>query len=1350
MCPDDSGQIVHEKKAMSNSIKRTLTYEDHKQERKVIGQDEIAGFGEPVVILGDPGLGKSVLTGELGGWPRMKYISAGKFVRKANPDTLIGGDDRIIIDGLDEIASSAAGGAVEAVLKQLSAAGNPPFILSCREADWLGAVDRFKIEDDYAVKPVLLHLQPFRKDDARAFLSNEFQGIDTERVLDHLANHGIEDIYRNPLTLRLLGEVAQQEGQLPETRAGLFDRACRVMLKEDNPRHLGDPHVHKNEEELLLAAGSICATQLLCDRIGVYTGAYIETPEGFLNVADVAELPFGQARNDALRIRLFQAEGENRFTHIHRVIAEYLGAKWLAQCFDEGFSERRIFGLFRQSEGVPTSLRGLHAWMAHFSDALAYQCIAADPYGVLRYGDAEKLRLEQARALLAALKKLSEEDPHFRSEDWGRHPASGLMRTELKDDILAIIGTPRSHTHLTILLIDAMAGTPLAEELAPTLNTILFDQDRFFSERSGAAVAMHTAGCCDDWEAIIHRLLAMGDANSARLTCEILDDVEAHTMSIQTGIDAVFAHLGLAANQISRSEPDEIKHLPDSLFGDLDAGQLGTLLDGLAERARLLMEGADYSPRSYIADLMRRLAVRVLETDKAIEPERIWVWIGWLDGSDGYNNDTRRRLAKIFCENRALRTALLEHVLLTPCAENTWMAGHCLAETQLDLYPTNEDLAGVLKALRARAGDGALNAEMWRDLLNLGRSGDGIADIVHDTATEIADGDPDLLATLAEMAEVTVPEWKIKQAERNARVEAQRQAVYRARRTILGKRACDIAAGDVHVLAEAAAVYLDRHYKFDLSALPEERLRAFLGETLSDQVLAGFIAVLNRSDLPSAAEVAQTRCEDKQWVAEEPMICGVAEMIRQGRSIEVIDHATLAAVYMAWRLAPESNSDAQIDIGSALEAEVFKDEEDWEAHFRTIIEPQLACQREHIIDLYRLTHEARWAPLAGRRAVDWLRIYPALPLSIQTELMTCALENATPDMLRVMAVHGRTKVHSDNETRLLWLSADYVVDFDSYRETLEAAADSPGFLWFLRNRVTPKSGDRFARFSLAHLVFIVEAFGPHWPKVDRPKGVTTGVCNPWDASEFIEHTIYAIASRPSAEATEALQSLIANHAPSYANTARHALTLQRKARRDFEYAAPTVAQLQAVMGDALPETIDDMRAYFADRIETVQERMRGSNTDMWEAYWANDRPKGENFCRNRLIEHISGQLPQSIRFQPEMHMPGQTRADIAAIRNSIGLPVEIKGQWHADVWNAANDQLDANYTRDWHAEGRGVYIVLWFGNVPGKLLPRHPEGLDLPNTPQVLRQMLIDRIPKARRSQIDVFVIDVTAHAKVT
>ena len=1330
---------------MSNPITRKLAHEDCDRQPQVIDQDQIAAIPEPIVILGDPGLGKSCLTKTLGELPSMKYCRAGTFVRAARPETLIPADERIIVDGLDEIASSTPGGAVDSVLRQLSKMGNPSFILSCREADWRGAADSIKIADDYGAVPVLLRLQPFGYGDAQAFLSNEFPTVDPTFVLAHLANRGLEGIYKNPLTLRMLGEVAQEDDSLPDTRAQLFDRACRVMLSEENPRHLDDSHVHRSHEDLLLAAGAICATQVLCARIGVYTGPYANTPEDFVNVSDAAELLFGEAADEALRTRLFQAEGESRFTHIHRVIAEYLGAKWLVQCFDNRVSERRIFALFRQGEGVPTSLRGLHAWMAHFSDVLAGRCIGADPYAVLRYGEAETLGLEQARALLAAFEKLSDEDPYFRSEDRGRHPASGLARAELKDDILAIIGRPRLHTQLTVLLLEAMAGTALAEELAPELKTILFDRDRILAERSCAADAICATGACADWEAAIRRLLEMEDADSARLACEILVRVGAPTVSTGTAIDVVLAFFGLAANKDPASASHEIRDVSDHLFGDLDTLQLATLLDGLAERARPLIGGAVYFAKSHLVDLVRRLTVRVLEADPAIDAERVWAWVDWLEGSEGYDDGTRKRLTEIFHKEHALRAALLEHVLLTPCEDGAWMAAHRLFETNLNLYPTPEDLVGVLKALRARAGDGSIDADTWRHILRLDLSPDGISEIVRDAAIRIADDDPELVAALAEVTEVVEPEWKIERERHHARKEIGRQGIYQAHRDRLSQRAHDVAAGSVVDLEVSANIYLGRDSDFDDSEPPQARVQEFLGDKLGDQALMGFIAVLDRSDLPSAGDIAQIRCEGKHWKAEAPMICGIAEMLRQGRPIDAIDRPKLAAVYMAWHRALELNAAGQIDIGYALETVLFTNEADWEDHFRASIEPQLAHNMRHINELHRLATDPRFTQLAGRLAVDWLRGYPALSAPTQTRLLTCALENVTHEMIRALRADIGTNPLWDRETRLLWLSADYAVDFDSCRETLaEAAADDPDFLWFIRNRIRTESGERFADFSLAHLVFVVEAFGAHWPWTERPGTVTTGDCNPWDASEFIRRTIYAVATHPSPDATEALQNLIADHAPTYADTAKHALTLQRRARRDLEYAAPTVGQLRAVMAKQLPETIDDMRAYFADRIETLQERMQAGNTDMWEAYWIKDRPRGENFCRNRLIEHISGQLLQSIRLEPEMPMPGQTRADIAAIRNAFGLPVEIKGQWHRDVWDAASDQLDANYARDWHAEGRGVYVVLWFGDVRGKQLPGHPEGLERPETPEGLRKMLIDRLPEARRSWIDVFVIDVS------
>ena len=127
------------------------------------------------------------------------------------PEALVAAGQRVIIDGLDEIASWVSGGAVDSVLRQLVKMGDPPFILSCRAADWRGAADSAKIEDEYGSSLLVMHLEPFSNEDAREFLSHEFPDVDEGWILEHLADRGIEDLCRNPLTLRMLGEVAREE-----------------------------------------------------------------------------------------------------------------------------------------------------------------------------------------------------------------------------------------------------------------------------------------------------------------------------------------------------------------------------------------------------------------------------------------------------------------------------------------------------------------------------------------------------------------------------------------------------------------------------------------------------------------------------------------------------------------------------------------------------------------------------------------------------------------------------------------------------------------------------------------------------------------------------------------------------------------------------------------------------------------------------------------------------------------------------------------------------------------------------------------------------------------------------------
>ena len=1345
---------------MPNPIKRRLVYEDQLQKRQNIDQEAIPDIQQPVIILGDPGLGKSVLTDTLGALPNMRKVRAGTFMRTACPETLIAAGERIIVDGLDEIASASPGGGVHAVLSKLSELDYPPIILSCREADWRGAADRIRISDDYGSDPVLLHLQPFGWDDALTFLANRFPALNPHQILEHLAHRGLDGVYENPLTLRLFAEVAQQQGPLPDSRAEILERACAVMLIEDNPRHHDAPHVHRNEEDLLLAAGAICAMQLLCDRTGVFTGPTALTPKGAVHVSAVEALPFGQVAPDVLRTRLFQAEGERLFTHVHRVVAEYLGARWLARCAAEGRSEKRIFGLFRPGDGIPTSLRGLHAWIGHFNASLAKRCIAADPYGVLRYGDAQTIGLEQARALLEALKKLSRTDPYFASEDWGRHPASGLIRHELKEEILAILTAPQPNLHLFVLVTNAMVGTDLARDVARHIHAIVVDPDRSHDERACASDVLRSSGFVDDWDSFLLRLLELGDLDSAHIACELLAEIGAGAVPLETGIDVVFSYLRITVNDVPRTDGLTVRDISGQLFFDLETAQLIALLDMLACRAEPLIETANDSALSEFGDLVRRLMVRVLEAGAEIAPERLWTWIRWQDGHTGYDEHVRRRLAEFLGHGTPLRTKLLEYVLLTPCAENTRMAAYPLDDLGLDLFPNHEDVASLLRVASDRAGDGPIDLETCRDLFTLGTTHEGPAEPVRRAAIEIAREDPVVREALASRAEVGEPDWRVAQREQAARAKARRQRNFERHRDSLTARLDEVASGNFHVLRAPADAYLGRWAReLDRDAAPHERIHEFLRAPLADQVLEGFIAVLNRSDLPSASDIANLRAENKCYVAEAPMFCGVAELLRHGRPLDAVSRDTLAAVYAAWRRWPGgAGNQGQIDIGPALEEVLFPDEGREEEHFRTSIEPQLGAGLEHVDELYRLIRDDRWAPLAGRLSVEWLLRFPSLPLRVQTMLVSCAVDRVPDELRRQVHLGERIEGAPDPETRLLWLSAAFIADFEHHRDALRAAAaEAPNLIWPIRDRFG-ESEEVFAGFSIEQLVFVVEAFGGHWKNELRAPGPMRGNQNSWDAIRFVGRAISAIASRSSPEATDALQRLIDGRAVSYADSTRHALALQRKVRRDDEYVAPSVRDLESAMHDGVPDSIDAMRAYLLDQLESLQERIRASNTNTWRVFWVDDKPRDdkyrsprpENFCRDRLVEYLGGLMLPAIQIEPEARMPDDKRTDFVLSRDELRLPIEIKGQWHREVWDAASKQLDALYAWEWGAAGRGVYIVFWFGAVPNKNLPGHPEGLTRPDSPEELRRMLTERIPELRRSQLDVFVMDVSPPVRAT
>ncbi len=65
------------------------------------------------------------------------------------------------------------------------------------------------------------------------------------------------------------------------------------------------------------------------------------------------------------------------------------------------------------------------------------------------------------------------------------------------------------------------------------------------------------------------------------------------------------------------------------------------------------------------------------------------------------------------------------------------------------------------------------------------------------------------------------------------------------------------------------------------------------------------------------------------------------------------------------------------------------------------------------------------------------------------------------------------------------------------------------------------------------------------------------------------------------------------------------------------------------------------------------------------------------------------------------------RADLAFARPTVQLPMEVKGQWHAEVWGAASAQLDAQYLIDWRSESAASIVSFGLppSDRPRRLIP---------------------------------------------
>lgn len=1323
------------------------------------------------VLLGDPGSGKTTAfeaeSNALGS--EALLVTARDFLLQSMAPEEVRGKT-LFIDGLDEIRAGTPDGRIplDKIRKTLIQLGRPRFRISCRVSDWLGENDRSALEFVADSNVSIFRLDPLTETNIVEVLRDGLEVGDTETFFMQAHDAGLEGLLDNPQALELLVRAVNHGDGWPASRLEVFDLACREMASERNQEHRVAVPNSPSTDSILDCAGRLCALLLIADKDGYSLDVHV------LDEDCIPRDPCGQEEPECLRAavssKLFKAISEHCFGPVHRQIAEFLGARHLAQLIEDGLSARRVLALIAGSDGVPvTALKGLSAWLATLSEAARPELISKNPADLGIYGDLDTFSGDDKRQVLEAL--LASPVSLLRARGYAERfaplacaatePSIGtVLKSQDRDEqqerrvrfvLLLLRWSPRLPGFQQVIL-EIIRDTSWPREVRHTaLDTFLHCQEG-------------SSGVDDALKALLDEFsgdrvsIADGDLCGTLLSALYPGTV---------GPSQIWGYFPRSGDGSSIGRYlDFWKH--DLVAQSTDIG-IAELLDTLAASVSELESTIGFLG---LSDVPLQLLERALPLHgENVAASRVTAWLGactgaardrtsnpppsllriraWLEGHPdlqkhvvlagleacqegdnvGYADlKNRRRLlgAKLpadfglWCLTHAVRLA----------ETRPEVAEHLLRQAHMALTTPGRNEGLSLEILTERSAKHTLLKELLRQLL--------------------------APTPAAQYRESWQQEQTTGGGEQEARSEDLRSMVRSHHDHLLENRA------HPGLLHELALVYFGDGAVFGTGLYGEEALRhALRDHSAIEAALYGLRHSVDRDDLPSTREIMRLA---KQGT--EPYIS--------------------LALQAALRELQESDEGRLLDLDENRLRACVACLHCWEPHFVTVGDATLAWYQallDHRPDLVSdVAVQCAAGALRGNQLVSprfWkivddqgggdtarsavLRLLRGLPTrcnSRQTEvideLIWTGLRSGWQSELLDLCEKKLSKRGVDAGQKVRWLGLGLLLNPDKHGEALSDSVEGKERLvrHLARFFIHPYhyfTGEAYAwrlyleSFEPPSLALTIGMLGRFFHPYE-PQGYG-GISDEFLVSQFLARVINELASRPCSSASAALEKLVENpalaswHAPLSAARAAQAVLL-----RDAEYRSPTLQQTCATLGRGRPANACDLLALVVDKIEETALRIRTANTNEWSQYWNEDswgrplKPKAEESCRDALLAALRPSLSGLAHIDPEGQQVNQTRADLVITAGNFKIPVEVKKNSHPHLWSAINEQLIPKYTLDPATGGYGIYLVFWFGAECQK--KRH-DGVQ-PATPQELAGLLRESLDEDQGRKIDICVVDVS------
>ena len=597
-----------------------------------------------VVLLGPPGSGKTTVFEREAERQGGIYVTARDFLTFDNQREWY--KKTLFIDGLDETRAGTDDGRtpLDSIRAKLDRIGRPHFRLSCREADWFGANDTDHVKKAASDGTVtVVRLDSLSDQDIRNILLLDLNICDPDQFIDLARDKGLKELLANPQSLKLLAVAVESNRYWPETRKQAFDLACRTLLSEHNEEHQVAQPTSGSVADLMEACGKLCAILLLTGASGY--SRFNNDALNFLRPNQVPEINRAILRS-CLQSKLFETPTPDRTLPVHRHIAEFLAARYLAGLVSIGLPAGRILALITGYDGVVISaLRGLSAWLAAHSKQCRTEIIARDPLGTVLYGDASDFSASEKFSVLNGLQREADTNSRFIENLQLNSRLGDLISSDMETlycEILTDTSREESRQSVILILIEALSYGACLPELANPLMKILRDGTWWFRIRSGAIEPFLRHRDNDTDAAIELKALAadiysgkVPDPDFGLLGCLLYT---LYPAAIPETEIMQYLRFQMRADNVAEYVAFWTQHLPKKLKKD----QLIVLLDELAERdGPLFSEDLAHGLTNFpLRQLPSHLLTRYLRlSGDEVDLNRLFLWLGSAAYASGWTDD---------------------------------------------------------------------------------------------------------------------------------------------------------------------------------------------------------------------------------------------------------------------------------------------------------------------------------------------------------------------------------------------------------------------------------------------------------------------------------------------------------------------------------------------------------------------------------------------------------------------------------------------------------------------------------------------------------------------------------------